>query len=330
MKPLVSIVIPAYNAAFTIANCIQACLAQDYPQERLEIIVVDDGSRDTTKAIATRFPVKYIYQENSGPAQARNEGWRAAGGEIACFTDSDCIPDTDWISRLVANYTCDEIGGVGGTYGIANSDSLLAVCIHEETVQRHLHIPRYVDYLGSFNLSYRKQVLQEVGGFDESYRIASGEDNDLAYRIMKRGYKLVFDRDAVVAHHHPSNLIRYLRQQFWHGYWRMKLYRNHPDMARGDTYGGLADFIQPPLALATLCLVPIVFLLHIAYLLFALLIVGMTLQLPMSLAIIKRTRQIKYLALVPVTFLRGYARGLGMAWGIFGFFISLLISVRLL
>jgi len=317
---MVSIVIPAYNASSTLPCTIETCLEQEYPRDKLEVVVVDDGSMDGTRWIVRQYPAKYIYQQNSGPATARNAGWTSAQGEIICFTDSDCVPARDWVSKLVEEYTSDEIAGVGGTYDIADDSNLLAACVHEEIVQRHLRTPRYVNYLGSFNVSYRRAVLEEVGGFNESYRMASGEDNDLAYRVIKRGYRLVFTRDAKVAHYHPHNLWRYLRQQFWHGYWRMKLYRNHPDMARGDAYGGAADLVQPPLALATLCLLPFSFLTPIIYLVSALLIVGLGLQLPTPSAIIKRTGQIRYLALVLVTFLRGYARGLGMALGILKLF----------
>lgn len=319
MRPSVSIVVPAYNAASTIAACVEACLAQDYPD--VEVIVVDDGSTDDTGHIVRGYPVRCLWQENAGPASARNRGWQASRGTLVCFADSDCVPAEDWVSKLVKQYVLSEIAGVGGTYDIANSGSLLAACVHEGIVQRHLRMPRVVNYLGAFNVSYRRSVLEEVGGFDEGYRIASGEDNDLAYCVIKRGYKLVFTREARVAHYHPDSLLRYLKHQFWHGYWRIRIYRNHPRMARGDAYAGLADFTQPPLAVMTLCLLPFAFLDSIAYLVCALLVMGLLLQVPMPLAIIRRTRQVRYLALAPVTFLRGYARGLGMALGILRFLV---------
>jgi glycosyltransferase involved in cell wall biosynthesis len=315
----VSIVIPAYNAANTISSCIEACYAQDYPGR--EVIVVDDGSTDDTEDIVRRHPVRYLRQDNAGPASARNRGWRAATGEVICFTDSDCVPAHDWVSKLVEEYTSKEIGGVGGTYDIVNDHSLLASCVHEEIVQRHLRMPRQVNYLGSFNVSYRRTVLEQIGGFYESYRMASGEDNELAYQVIKRGYRLIFTKDARVAHHHPEHLLRYLKQQFWHGYWRVKIYRRHPGMVRGDSYGGHLDFLQPPLALALLCMLPFSFWGFGATVLLALLLLYLALQLPMALAIVKRTGKMNYLSLAFITFLRGFARGTGMAWGIFRFFI---------
>ncbi len=321
MTPFVSIVIPAYNSANSIAETIEACLNQDYPKDRLEIIVADDGSADNTGEIIQNYPVRYLRQNNMGPANARNTGWKSSKGEIICFTDSDCVPAKDWISYLVKSYISDEIGGVGGTYDIANTYSLLACCIHEEIVHRHLRMPQYVNYLGSFNLSYRRDILEQTGGFNETFLKASGEDNDLAYRVIKSGYKLVFTKDSKVAHYHPHILVKYLKQQFWHGFWRMKLYYDNPDMAKGDSYGGGFDFLEPPLAMIILGLLPVSFLYPFNFLLTGLLTLGLTLPLPMTLAIIRRTGRIKYIFLWPLKFLRGYARGLGMTLGIFRFFI---------
>jgi glycosyltransferase involved in cell wall biosynthesis len=319
-RPLVTVVVPAYNAARTVGACVEACLNQEYPA--VEVIVADDGSTDDTERIVERYPVRYLRHDHAGPASARNRGWHAATGEVICFTDSDCVPPPDWMSKLVGEYTSEEIAGVGGTYDIVDADNLLAACIHEEIVLRHVGMPRYVNFLGSFNVSYRRAVLEEVSGFDESYRMASGEDNDLAYRIIRRGYKLVFTREARVAHYHPSNLWRYLRHQFWHGYWRMKLYRHHPDMSRGDVYGGWLDFVQPPLCVGTLALMPLALIWPVLWGLVGLLaLFDLVLQFPNTARVVGRTGALKYWTLASITWLRGYVRGLGMLMGVWDFYI---------
>ena len=112
-----------------------------------------------------------------------------------------------------------------------------------------------MDFLGSFNVAYRKAAFEAVGGFDASFPCASGEDNDLAYRLQDVGGRLRFTREAVVAHHHPTRLWPYLRTQARHGYWRMKLYAKHIGRARrGDQYAGMADLAAPPLALLVVAL----------------------------------------------------------------------------
>ncbi len=320
MNKLVSIVIPLYNSASTINKTIEACLKQELPGIDVEIIVIDDGSTDGGAEVAERFPVKVIRQPNSGPAAARNKGWKAANGGIVFFTDSDCIPRKDWIAKLMEGYESAEVGGAGGTYDIMNKNNFLASSIHEEIVIRHRKQPKTVNYLGAFNLSYRKAVLEEVGGFNEDYKRASGEDNDLAYRVTKRGYKLSFVKDSAVAHYHPDRLFSYLKQQFWHGCWRMKIYKDHPDMASGDSYGGLFDFVQPPLGLIVLTLFPVGLIYPPIHAINAFLVFFYTaVQFPLAHEIVKAKGNPKYYFFAFHTFLRGFCRGMGMIFGLIKF-----------
>jgi glycosyltransferase involved in cell wall biosynthesis len=89
---LYSVIVPAYNAESTIGKCLDALERQNIPRDEYEVIVVDDGSTDNMPGIVKRFPVKYISQQNKGPASARNRGAGEAKGEIILFTDSDCVP----------------------------------------------------------------------------------------------------------------------------------------------------------------------------------------------------------------------------------------------
>jgi glycosyltransferase involved in cell wall biosynthesis len=246
---LVSIIIPAHNAKATLAECLGACLDQTYPDT--EVIVVDDGSTDDTAAIADTFPVQCIQQAQAGPAAARNRGVADAKGDIVVLVDSDCVPETDWIERLIEGFE-DGVAAVGGVYTNARKDNALARMVHEEIAARHDTFGDEVDFLGSFNVAYRKEAFDAVGGFDESFTAASGEDNDLAYRLADQGGRLRFARTARVAHYHPTRLWPYLRTQARHGFWRVKLYVKHPKRASGDRYAGLFDLLAPPWALAVL------------------------------------------------------------------------------
>lgn len=316
----ISIVIPSYNSSQTIAQCIEGCLEQQRTKDVVEIIIVDDGSTDNTKDVVEKYPVKYVYQENRGPAAARNRGWRAAEGDIVCFTDSDCIPDRAWLRQLLKSFMHPEVAAVGGSYGIANSDSLVADCIHEEIIERHRNMPEYVHAFGSYNVAIRKEVLETVGGFDETYCRASGEDNDLSYRILQEGHKIAFARDAIVAHHHTECFFKYLKEQFRHGYWRMKLYRDHPGMMKGDHYTNWKDIIEPPMSmlllLTALFAVVIPSVKTSAVLLFCLLLI---IQLPMPLRIVLRKKDIRYFYLAWLALVRGFARGSGMLVGVIRF-----------
>ena len=323
----ISIIIPAYNAEKTLERSLEACITQEYPKGNLEVILVDDGSVDRTSEIAKSYiprGLKYIYQDNGGPAKARNTGWKASKGEIICFTDADCVPEKEWVAKLMASYRSPEVGGVGGSYDIVNGDKILPACIHQEIRERHLRMPKVVNYLGSFNLSYRGKVLAEVGGFDESFTHASGEDNDLSYRVINNGYTLLFNENAKVAHCYPENLLKYLKQQLVHGYWRVKLHRMHPQTVKGDVYSGIFDYIQPPLFLVTLLLLPSVFITPFNILFLLLLLTEVLLQLPFALGIVMRTGEKKYLFLILLTFLRGFYRSVGLLLGVvrFGFTYS--------
>jgi len=325
--PTASIVVPCFNAARTVGRCVDACLGQDYPY--LEIVFVDDGSSDSTLAVLEAYEhITVIAQENKGPASARNLGWRSSTGEIICFTDSDCVPNPTWVSQLIEGYTDACIGAVGGGYDIANPESWLARCIHEEIRQRHLRMPRQVNYLGSFNVSYTRSVLEQTGGFDERFRRASAEDNDLSYRVIKQGYTLVFDRANCVAHHHTEGLWSYMRQQFWHGYWRIGLYIKQPDTIGGDEYVGVFEFLQLPLSLLTAMAWAFSWtssaILALALMLSGLLVGG---QIPMTWSMMETTGDVRYFPYLLVMAVRAFFRGLGMLRGVVGSSIMELTSL---
>jgi len=243
----VSVVIPAFNCEKTIAQTLQALQKQTFKIS--EIIVVDDGSTDSTAHVVRSFDhVHYVYQANAGPATARNLGASIAKGEILFFTDSDCIPQTDWIQKALNCFHEGKVAVVSGSYAIANPDELLARCIHQEIIFRHEKLmPRYPKSFGSYNFGMRKNIFEELGGFDSKYRYASGEDNDLGYKVLNAGYKIYFEKEAKVQHHYTSLIRKYLLEQYRHGFWRVKMYMDHPSMIKGDDYTYWKDIIEVPL-----------------------------------------------------------------------------------
>lgn len=323
----VAVVIPAYNAEATLERCLEGCAHQTRAAD--EIWVVDDGSTDGTCRIAAAHGVHWLQQERLGPAAARNRGARAADAEIVVFTDSDCVPEAEWLERLLAGFGPGVVG-VGGSYGIVNRDKYLARMVHEEIAARHAAMGADVDFLGSFNVAYRKVAFEAVVGFDETFTTASGEDNDLAYRLQDAGGVLRFVQEARVSHLHPERLWPYLRTQRRHGYWRVKLYRKHPRrVARGDRYAGLGDLIAPPLALA-LC---VGFLALDAGLLtgktpglvvwpVALLSLGYGLMVARrTWRVVRRSGEFGMLGFAGVAALRDVARAVGLAQGVWAFYV---------
>jgi hypothetical protein len=139
---------------------------------------------------------------------------------------------------------------VAGSYGIANPTSALARVIYGEIIFRHKkRMPEFPRAFGSYNVAFRRQIFEVAGGFNASYRSASGEDNDLSYKVLRQGQRIRFLKDAIVDHFHQEDLDRYLQEQYRHGFWRAKMYLDHPGMAGGDDYTFWKDMVEVPLAL---------------------------------------------------------------------------------
>ncbi len=325
---LVTLVIPGRNAERTVRSCLDdvVSILKSDNSRLAEIIFVNDGSTDRTADIAATYPVRCLTGPGGGPGAARNIGWRAATHPLVWFIDSDCVAQPDALALLLPHLNDPRVGGVGGSYGNMSPDSLLACLIHEEIVQRHRAMPSEVNFLGGFNVLYRKKVLEDVGGFDERLFNGPGspgaEDAELSYRVHEAGHILRFEPRSIVRHYHPTRLLRYLRTQRHHGYWRVSLHMRHRWKAVGDAYSDLLDHTQPALAMLTLA--SLFFLLvpglnRLPHLLAAILLLA---QLPRTFRMIEATGQWRYLAFIPLGFIRAFWRGIGMIHGVLSVFFT--------
>ncbi len=312
--PAVTLVIPGKNASRTLRPCLDAVVPLLNSEELAEIIFVDDGSTDDTAAIAAGYPVRVIKGTGGGPGYARNLGWREARTPLVWFIDSDCVAQPDALKRLLPHLPDEKVAGVSGLYENVLPEFLLSCLIHEEIVERHRWMPTDVNYLAAFNVLYRKDVLEQVSGFNEFYRTA--EDCELSFRVQDAGYTLRFEIGSRVGHYHPTRLSRYLRAQAIHGYFRVWLYLHHRTRAGGDAYSGLVDHVQPPLAMLLLLTLPLAFwwpwsLVPAAV--FGLLLLA---QVPMTVRLVQRMRQPKYTCFIPMSLVRAFGRGFGMSWAV--------------
>lgn len=243
MKTSVSVIIPCYNAESIILRTLEALDGQSV--RNFEVILVDDGSKDETVKVAKSFKPKnfklaVLAEKHAGPAAQRNRGAEKAKGELLLFTDSDCVPDRNWVEEMVKPFSDKNIVGVSGTYRTLNNDKMIARFEGYEIEKRHAKMAKkkYVDFIGSFSAGYRKNIFKKFGGFSSDFKRADAEDPELSFKIAKAGYKMVFNPKAVVAHPHVSTLKKFWKQKFSRGFWRVLLYKKHPEKMKGDSYTG--------------------------------------------------------------------------------------------
>lgn len=234
--PSASIIIPAYNAEKHLQACLDALLQQTIHPE--EIIVVDDGSTDSTRTIAESFSlVTLLTQKNQGPAKARNAGAKKASGDIILFIDSDCVPEKNWLEEMLKPFEDAKVVGVQGAYKTkqksptARFDQLDIEYRYERMKKKDT-----IDWIGTYSAAYQRKVFLEVKGFDETFPKASGEDSELSYRLAEEGMILKFAPNAIVYHTHPDNMSHYFKVKFFRAYWRTRMYWKHPSKTFKDSY----------------------------------------------------------------------------------------------
>ena len=220
-----SVVIPTHNREKSLRRCLLAVTSQDYPD--YEMIVVDDASQDgTADMVSLEFPHAFYLRQRSnlGPAAARNRGIQEATGEVIAFTDDDCIPPSNWLSSLAAGFEAHpQASAVGGLQE------------PPEEIWKQNPLARYEHYrarkvyklgdgvkigyplpIGTNNLAIKKRLLIQVGGFDESFPVAAGEDADLLHRLVESGNPTVCLPMSVI-HRQTYTWPSFFRQQIRRG-----------------------------------------------------------------------------------------------------------------
>ena len=249
--PKVSVVICVYNGERTLDACLASLQKLNYPN--YEVIVVNDGSTDTSRQIAEKYNyIRLINQENKGLSEARNVGIRASTGEIIAFTDSDCTADADWLNYLVARFHSSEFAAVGGPNLSPPDDSMIASCVAVSPGgPTHVLLDDEVaEHIPGCNMAFRREALHAIGGFDPIFR-AAGDDVDLCWRLQNKGYKIGFSPAAVVWHFRRNTVRDYLKQQRGYGKAETLLFFKHPSRFNvlgqsrwfGRIYGDLSSFL---------------------------------------------------------------------------------------
>jgi len=216
-------VIPTRSRPGPLRSCLEALAAVD-PEVAREVIVVDDGSpRHLTAAIEActlAAGARFLRQPPAGPAAARNRGAAAATAELLVFLDDDCRPQPGWLAALLRALAPGSqviVGGptVNGAPGnlYAEATQLLVAYVSHHSASGQ----RRTEFLPTCNLALARSSFETIGGFDEAFSSAAGEDREFCTRGLRRGFEVRFVGDATVYHFHHLTLRTYVRQHFTYG-----------------------------------------------------------------------------------------------------------------
>jgi mycofactocin system glycosyltransferase len=257
--PRVSIIIPVRDQPKDLLDCLKSLGKLSYPGDRLEIIVVDDGSQKEVAQFIASDNIKVLRHEVSqGPAACRNIGARNATGDILAFLDADCLAGPNWLSETVPFVKAAGVGAVGGYVDGYYRDGFLdryEKVFSSLNMGKRLILEAKTDsgfYVPTANFLVAREAFTAAGGFKEGMRI--GEDVDFCWRLRDLGNAILYTPFGSVAHKHRNRLARMLKRRAEYGTSEAVLYRAHRDKKKGfavSLYAGLS-FLAFTLALLLL------------------------------------------------------------------------------
>lgn len=238
----ISVIVPTYNRKNILVRCLKALFNQNFPREKYEIIVVDDGSTDGTedlvRKVATSSPcaLRFFKQRKKGPAAARNVGVRSARGKLILFTDDDCIADENLIREHVHWHEIhrDENVAVLG-YTTWHPELRVTPFMYwlehggPQFAYYRLRHGEEVDSFWTCNISLKRSFMLKNGLFDEDFPYAAHEDTELGCRLRKKGLRIIFNKNAITYHYHPTDVERYCHRMRIVGRSAVILGKKHPE-----------------------------------------------------------------------------------------------------
>lgn len=248
--PLVTVIVPAYNEEKAIGKTVDALLSLSYANK--EIIVVDDGSTDRTLEVARSYAkgdlVKVLTKPNGGKWDALNTGIEVAKGEFIVCIDADTLLDPNAIQHLIKHFKDPNIAAVAGNVKVGNRHGLLTkLQALEYVVGINLH-RRSEAYLQNVTVvpgpigAFRASVLKEIGLFEGD---TFAEDADITFRILRAGYKTVFEARAFGYTEAPTSMTSLAKQRYRWYRGSLQVLSKHKDMAFNTKYGRTGTFVMP-------------------------------------------------------------------------------------
>jgi GT2 family glycosyltransferase len=217
--PTFSIVVPTYRRLERLAVCLRSLETLDYPRDRFEVIVVDDGGNLPLPSLQAPIDVVLLTQPHAGPATARNTGAARARGTYLAFTDDDCRPDPAWLQAMAARVAQAPDHAIGGRTINAlphNPFSTATQLLIDFLYEWHFAHGETV-FFTSNNLIVPAQLFRARGAFDAEFRLAAGEDREFCHRWGRSGGRFTYAPEALVRHEHYLDVWSFWRQHFTYG-----------------------------------------------------------------------------------------------------------------
>jgi glycosyltransferase involved in cell wall biosynthesis len=226
-----SVIVPTYNRPRQLTGCLMALARLDYPRDRFEVIVVDDGSDRALDSIIDPFrgviDITLLRQSNAGPALARNAGAARARGRFLAFTDDDCLPADNWLcaaeARLLAAADPVIVGGRVVNALPANAFATASQLIVDVGCSYHNGDAERARFCTANNFAVAAEPFRALGGFHADFRIAASEDREFCGRWLHRGQRIVYAPEAVVYHAHELTWRSFWQQHFTYGRGALRL-----------------------------------------------------------------------------------------------------------
>jgi O-antigen biosynthesis protein len=215
-KPRFTVIVCTFNGSATIRECLEGLRRLAYPN--YDVVVVNDGSSDSTADIVMEYCVNLVTTPNQGLSHARNIGLAAATGEFVAYIDDDAFPEPNWLNYLAASFLASRHAAIGGPNVEPPGSGFVASCVaHSPGGPTHVLITdELAEHIPGCNMAFRRKALEAIGGFDPVFRTA-GDDVDVCWRIQERGWTLGFCPAAMVWHHPRNSVWRYCKQQRGYG-----------------------------------------------------------------------------------------------------------------
>jgi glycosyltransferase involved in cell wall biosynthesis len=251
VDPVMSVVVPTRGRPEYLARCLSALADADYPGERFEVIVVNDGDDQrvarAVSSAADRLTTTLAVPARSGPSIARNTGAREARGRYLAFTDDDCEPSPGWLPALERTLTAEDGAAVGGRTLNGATDNAPAVATQLVVDFVHAHFnrdPRAPRFFASYNVAFPAEAFRALGGFDERFRYA--EDREMCERWVRTGHRFAHAPDALVHHMRTLSQLEFLGQHYGYGRgaWAFHLKWRGAGPGGGDRVGILRALLR--------------------------------------------------------------------------------------